>query len=174
MKPWLPRPGFSHGRIIARVDSLSKEALEPFFDGCPGIAVSLPTSVNDRLSEVVGLGRRRSGFKPKWKSRIVTRSNECVERSEVCELPGHEGLPEIGLESTRVFAAQCEANRRADVAKNRALKTGSQLVEELVGKHESETVFSRLGKNRGQGVRQEVLRLIDEEDKVASLSYGKV
>ena len=100
--------------------------------------------MNDRLPEVVGLGRRRSRFKPKWKSRIVTRSNECVERSEVYELPGYEGFPEIGLESTRVFAAQREADRCADVAENRALEAGRQLIEELVRKHESETVFAGL------------------------------
>jgi hypothetical protein len=88
---------------------------------------------------------------------------------KIDELPRVELLAEFAVQMFGIGEADAEGDEGADIAKDGLPHGGRELGDVLMAQGEVEPVFSRLGQDGGEGLRGEVLELIDEEIKIASL-----
>ena len=69
-------------------------------------------------------------------------------------------IPKLRLQHFRIRIPDAEGNQRADVAENRLPDERRKLVNVLVREGEAKTILARLGQNRREGVRAEILGLV--------------
>lgn len=91
---------------------------------------------------------------------------------KIDELPRVEFFAEFAVQMLGIGKADAEGDEGADIAKHGFPHGGGELGNVLMAQGEVEPVFPRLGQDGGEGLRGEVLELIDEEIKIATLVLG--
>ena len=87
---------------------------------------------------------------------------------EVNQLLGGELLPELLPQHLRVGAPDTEGNERPHVPKHRLPDWKRELVHVLMRQRQAEPILARLGQNRRERIRAEVLELVNEQVEIAA------
>lgn len=90
---------------------------------------------------------------------------------QINELPRVEFFAELAVQMFGIGESDTEGDKGADIAKNGFPHSGGELGNVLMAQGEVEPVFSRLGQDGSEALGGEVLELIDEQIKIASLVF---
>ena len=77
-------------------------------------------------------------------------------------------MPELAPKHLGIGVTDAERHQSPDVPEDRLTHRQGKLVDVLVGEREAEPVFAGFGEDGGEGVRAEVLELVDEQMEVAA------
>ena len=102
---------------------------------------------------------------PPRRSAVLSGIHEVIRREVVSEFAG---------DHFAVGVADAEGEQGADVAKHGLADGERELVDVLMREREAERVFAGLGEDRREGVRGEVMKFVDEEEKVSALGFGLI
>ncbi len=102
--------------------------------------------------------------------RLVT--DECFVARQIDELPRMELFAEFAVQVFGISESDTESHEGSHIAKDSFPHGGGELGDVLMTQCEIEPVFPRLGQDGGEALGGEVLELIDEEIKIASLVLG--
>jgi hypothetical protein len=87
-------------------------------------------------------------------------------------LLGDDFIPILLFQHGGVGLADTESNCAADIAKHGLADGEGKLIHVLMRQGQAETIFARLGQQGSKGIGREILKFVNEQEKVAALVLG--
>jgi len=119
---------------------------------------------------------RRKCYASKWNARhaVAERTDKNLVVTQVTKLFCRELLAKICGKNFRVIGANSKRNHCTHISENRGARFWRKLIDILVSERQTQAIFSGFGEARREAARGEIMKLIDEQVKVASVLLRQI